>query len=164
MVDAAGCVCEPLPSTRAASALVTAFDAGAVPFENSRALKVTPGNSCAGSDGLLTATLQYWIASCATPTWFADEKLSSVGIGRQLLLHGQVGLRRPPVGGRHARERRQRRVDLREGAHADVGHHRREVAGAIAIGTGLDDHVGLGAQLIEAQEELVGQRAALQAR
>src|SRR5580704_286423 len=26
-------------------------------------------------------TLQYWMASCATPTWFADEKPSSVGVG-----------------------------------------------------------------------------------
>jgi len=43
------------------------------------ARQLVPGRSWAASDGVLTATLQYWIASCAMPIWFDEEKPSSVG-------------------------------------------------------------------------------------
>src|SRR5271163_165713 len=76
--DAAGWLCKPLPSTRAASGPVTE----SIPAcdENSPALKVTPGNMAETRVGLLTISLQYWMASCAMPTCCAEEKLSSVGI------------------------------------------------------------------------------------
>jgi hypothetical protein len=64
-----------VPSTRAASALATR----PVCAGNVEALNVTPGNICAASDGVLTMTLQYWIASCAVPTWLAAENASRVG-------------------------------------------------------------------------------------
>ena len=39
------------------------------------------GNIFDRKAGVVIISLQYWIASCATPTWFAEENASSVGIG-----------------------------------------------------------------------------------
>ena len=66
IVEAAGWLCRPLPSTRAASGPVTESIPACVP--NSPALKVTPGNMAETNAGLLTISLQYWMAICAMPT------------------------------------------------------------------------------------------------
>src|ERR1700730_2114176 len=76
MVLAAGALVGALPSTLAASALVTVFTPG--PDVNMPGVRVVPYN-CVCKLGELTAALQYWIASCAMPIWFDEEKPSSVG-------------------------------------------------------------------------------------
>src|ERR1700734_947622 len=73
-VLAAGWLFGELPSTRLARALGTVL----APAGNWPALKVEP-NSVGCSAGVLAASLQYWIANCATPIWFEEEKPSSVG-------------------------------------------------------------------------------------
>jgi len=103
----------------------------------------------------LRRRLQYWIANCATPIWFDEEKTLERRIGRQLLLHGEIGRADGGVRGGHARELRQGRIDLRERAHADVGYDRAR-GKRRRRRRRLDHHVGLAAQLIEGQEKLIG--------
>ena len=124
--------------------------------------KLNPEERCALRAGVSTSTLQYWIASCAIADLVRRQECLDAVHRRQRLPH-VVRSPSPPLCSGYTRDLRHRRVDLLEGAHADVRRRWHDPAtGGGDAGVGRA-HVRLRAELLEAQEELVGRRALLEA-